>query len=314
MIIKLNNETFNPEQIDLVLDRAFLPIANFLLARSGEKTTLRDIKRNFPEFEALDSLVDFFVNFDLIKRHHGRYELSGDYVSEEYQKRSKDLIFNWLEGKEARFQEIFNDVSGEELTHQVLTALFKGYSDSKISFYEKTELSRKWLRYPTRYTEIQGKRGIYFSFGSYLPFYSHNISAYFNFIKLTSSELPEEFLNLSYRLGDINPEYFIQYCERKLRRIEKGKIVSIDKPDLFLESLAEMGYICKNETVYEWHSVRMAPNNDLSAINQKVVELISLLESEGMMMQIEFLSRVILFEWFMEKGLVKLPKQLHGVI
>ena len=308
MLIKVNSNEFDSDLMNLVLDKRFNPLISFLISRTSQATTLRDIKREFEEFEELDRYIDELISVSLISRHHGRYQFSGKYVSMEQQKETYDICKKHFEKNEERIKEIFARVKGNP-TLQLLFYLFKDISNEEVVIYEKSDLSSKWLSQPTRYTEKLGKKETFISMGSYVPYFSNNFADYFNFLTIKQVDLPAEFVKLRETLGDLNPTYFMQYCERKLRRLEKNKIISTEKSDIFMEALFNMGYVGVEESTY------YSQLTSLSELPVDFSELTPIL-NEIVIEEVEmnFLVRVIFYNWLLEKSIIFETQRLHGVL
>lgn len=308
MLIKMKSDRFDAYYMDLLADERCQPLLSFLVDRN-EKPTLREIKRHFPNLIDLDSYINDLVTIGVIERHHGKYDIALEYVSFETQLSIDNQVNYYLQEKLVN-QAPFD--SNQSL--EILYTLFEKEESSNTVLFELSNLSTVWLKQPTRVTQIEGKRAVYVSLGSYSPYYSHNITDYFNFLTRNQINLPNEFINLRDRLGDINPEYFIPYCDRKLRRLEKGKSISINKPDLFLEALTEMAYCSVNQDRYEFNLTRFEKQGEYSELLKLKKELIELVTLNNHVRDVSFIVSSCLIQYLQNNDLMGKIETPHGIM
>lgn len=316
MYIKIGQEPFNAQKNNLVLDERFDNILNFLISRSEKVTTLRDIKRAFPEIENFDRYIDDLVKTQLLTRYHGRYHFSGEVISKATQENINEKVLDILNNQP--------DLLRESLRNELLTMdslaffylLFKNTNATAVCVYEKSPYSDRWFSLPTRCTEFQGKREHYFSIAPLKSYYGNNIPDYFNYLMLNQINLPDKYLKLRDTLGDLNQSYFIQYCERKLRRLEKGKVISSLKPDIFMKALNYMNYVNEVDDKYQFNLIRLDKQIQLPLL---LDELLKEFEFACVDFSVEstertFMIKCILVSWLLDMGMINFPKTLHGVL
>ena len=116
-------------------------------------------------------------------------------------------------------------------------------------------------------------------------------------------------------MGDVNPEYFLNYCERKLRRLEKGKESRVDKSDIFMETLFEMGYVTIDNDQYKFNMVRLLPDKKIPSLLKIRTELIENVQDDSLDQQeVTFIVSCILIEWLECQKLIQDFKKYHGVL
>lgn len=306
MLIKMNNDTFKAVEMDLLSDDRCEKLISFLDEKKLEFPTLREIKRHFSEESLEDSFIDDLVGIDLIKRHHGKYQLGFPIVTGEQQQQTFEQVTHLLDSQIKEVRQLVNklDIS----TFDFIYHLFLDEISNQIVLYEDTELAKRLLSYPTRITKVEGKRTTYVSLGTYVPYYSHNISDYFNYLTRNQSDLPEQFIQLRDRLGDINPEYFMNYCDRKLRRMEKGKLIPVNKPDLFLEALCDMEYCKISEEFYQFNIEKL----EFSLISTWLNEIKEKLKCENK--ELSLFQSLSVLDWFLENNIIEKLQTHHGML
>lgn len=320
MIVKISSDTFNPEKQKLIEKPIFNEIIAYLIEQQNQEVTLRDIKRNVSEITNFDRLMDDLIKYDFLERHHGKYLFSGNFVSKETQKSLNEQTVTYLEQQKIpfiqRFEEEVNLLPAEERFLIVLFELVNNdRQPSKITVYEQSNQVDTWLNLPTRYTEVQAKKARYVSMGTYTPYYSNNIADFFNYLKISNNELPDSFVRIRNKMGDVNPEYFLNYCERKLRRLEKGKESRVDKSDIFMETLFEMGYVTIDNDQYKFNMVRLLPDKKIPSLLKIRTELIENVQDDSLDQQeVAFIVSCILIEWLECQKLIQDFKKYHGVL
>lgn len=317
-MIKISNTLFDREKMDALLTCETKLILDYLIKHDQEKITLRDIKDAFPDIEKMDRRIDDFVSYNILKRHHGVYSFPGVIVTEDLQLSLIELVNNYLKSHSLRLSSLIKNelelVSKENRLINVLITLFKSDIEGKDSIYPNNAISKEWLALPTRYTEVAGKKNIFISMASQELNYDHNLSDFFNFLSLNREDLPVQFLETRRRIGDVNPTYFLNYCERKLRRLEKGKIISNEKSDIFMETLFDMQYCLleENQYVYNLAHVKTEGLESFKKVQSELLETtqsILLDESEK-----KFIVSVLLFQWLVTQKIIDSTQTCHGVL
>ncbi|MEG0254548.1 MAG: DUF1803 domain-containing protein [Vagococcus sp.] len=317
-MIKIKNTPFNQEKMASLLTKETELIVDYLVSRYNEKVTLRDIKRAFPNIESMDRLIDELVSFDLLTRSKRTYSFAGNIVTKDVQDEVIDKVTQYLSKKESEIFSVMNDELAKiDFNNRQLVVLYQLFSDGvfeKDSIYPETEFSKRCLSLPTRYTEVSGKKDRFFTMATREPFYAHNLSDYFNFLSLNRDDLPEEFLKTRRKIGDVNSLYFMNYCERKLRRLEKGKVISTIKPDIFMEVLYNMKYCLVEDEQYSFNIVRIKDTclSSLTKIQEQLVNEINLVNFDEE--EKKFMVNVLFFQWLVSQNLIDPTQTCHGVL
>lgn len=319
MIVKISNNIFNLEKQKLTEKPIFNQVITYLIEQQNQEVTLRDIKKNVSETTDFDRLIDNLIDSDFVERYHGKYSFSGVFVSKEKQKMLNEQTINYLNNEKISFISQFNEevklLPVEERFLIILYELFKDQYSSKITVYEQSDQAKKWLRLPTRYTEVQVKKARYISMGRYVPYYSNNFVDFFNYLKMSHNESLDSFVRIRNKIGDVNQEYFLNYCERKLRRLEKGKELWVQKNDIFMETLFEMGYIAINKDQYSFNMVRLSPEKQIPSLLKIRTELIENIQDNSLDRQeLMFIVSCIIIEWLEHQNLIQDFKKYHGVL
>ncbi|HCM90263.1 MULTISPECIES: DUF1803 domain-containing protein [Vagococcus] len=319
MIVKISNNIFNPEKQKLTEKPIFNQVITYLIEQQNQEVTLRDIKKNVSETTDFDRLIDNLIDSDFVERYHGKYSFSGVFVSKEKQKMLNEQTINYLNNEKISFISQFNEevklLPVEERFLIILYELFKDQYSSKITVYEQSDQAKKWLRLPTRYTEVQVKKARYISMGRYVPYYSNNFVDFFNYLKMSHNESLDSFVRIRNKIGDVNQEYFLNYCERKLRRLEKGKELWVQKNDIFMETLFEMGYIAINKDQYSFNMVRLSSEKQIPSLLKIRTELIENIQGNSLDRQeLMFIVSCIIIEWLEHQNLIQDFKKYHGVL
>lgn len=317
-MLKIVNQPFNSKKMAIALDETTEPILNYLKDHKTEKVTLRQIKRAFPEKEKMDHFIDELVAFNLIERNRGTYSFSGYVITDEMQKEIVTVLTTYLSSQKesitSMIDEAGKNVPDENKTVVLLYNLFSNLEQTMSTIYPDNDISRDWLTVPSRYTKIMGKKETFISMGKPYPSYGNNLSDFFNYLTLNRDDLPKEFLEIRSEVGDVNQNYFMAYIERKLRRLEKGKTISCDKPDIFMEALYKMNYVGINDNLYTFKVARMTVQNSenwTECLNY-LVELLAPIDLATE--EKEFIVRVVVYQWLVSESLIDMPQTLHGML
>lgn len=317
-MLKIVNQPFDSKKMAIVLDETTEPILNYLKDHKTEKVTLRQIKRAFPEKEEMDRFIDDLVTFNLVERYHGAYSFKGNIITEDMQEKMITLLTDYLDNKKdtiiSMFEETVQQIPDENKTVVFLYSLFGELVHGASSIYPDNDISKEWLSIPSRYTEIKGKKEIFISMSQPYPTYGNQLSDFFDFLALNRDDLPKEFLEVRSKVGDVNQNYFMTYIERKLRRLEKGKSISCDKSDIFMETLYKMNYVGTTEDLYTFKIARMAIQNT-DKWTEGFNYLVELLESIDLATEEkEFIVGVVVYQWFISENLIDTTQTLHGML
>lgn len=308
MIIKLSDKAFDSKKMDLVAEDKFIQIVDFLWQQS-DKVTLRDIKRAFPEIEITDNYIEELVSYGFITRHHGKYTLGIPVITANKQQQINEVCVAYLD-------EHLSDIHSRIGTSSnIYFDLFVGVKNQEDVLYEETDFSINWLSQPSRITRTEAKQVTFLSLAFFYPYYSHNIADYFNYLNRKSEHLPEAFLRLRRKLGDINPNYFVPYCERKLRRLEKGKTISSEKEDIFMDALIDMGYVTVEANNCLFHMVILDTTDRTSDIQLVLEELADIVTKEfGEFPDMSYVLASVLMTWLQKNNVIKECQYVHGVL
>ncbi|MFY8330898.1 DUF1803 domain-containing protein [Vagococcus carniphilus] len=317
-MLKIVNQPFDSKKMAIVLDETTEPILNYLKDHKTEKVTLRQIKRAFPEKDEMDRFIDDLVTFNLVERYHGSYSFKGNIITEDMQEKMITLLTDYLDNKKdtiiSMFEETVQQIPDENKTVVFLYSLFGELVHGASSIYPDNDISKEWLSIPSRYTEIKGKKETFISMSQPYPTYGYQLSDFFNFLALNRDDLPKEFLEVRSKLGDVNQNYFMTYIERKLRRLEKGKSISCDKSDIFMETLYKMNYVGMTEDLYTFKIARMTIQN-FDKWTESLNFLVELLESIDLATEEkEFIVGVVVYQWFVSENLIDTTQTLHGML
>ena len=317
-MLKIVNQPFDSKKMAIVLDETTEPILNYLKDHKTEKVTLRQIKRAFPEKDEMDRFIDDLVTFNLVERYHGAYSFKGNIITEDMQEKMITLLTDYLDNKKdtiiSMFEETVQQIPDENKTVVFLYSLFGELVHGASSIYPDNDISKEWLSIPSRYTEIKGKKEIFISMSQPYPTYGNQLSDFFDFLALNRDDLPKEFLEVRSKVGDVNQNYFMTYIERKLRRLEKGKSISCDKSDIFMETLYKMNYVGTTEDLYTFKIARMAIQNT-DKWTEGFNYLVELLESIDLATEEkEFIVGVVVYQWFISENLIDTTQTLHGML
>ncbi|MFW7431834.1 DUF1803 domain-containing protein [Vagococcus carniphilus] len=317
-MLKIVNQPFDSKKMVIVLDETTEPILNYLKDHKTEKVTLRQIKRAFPEKDEMDRFIDDLVTFNLVERYHGAYSFKGNFITEDMQEKMITLLTDYLDNKKdtiiSMFKETVQQIPDENKTVVFLYSLFGELVHGASSIYPDNDISKEWLSIPSRYTEIKGKKEIFISMSQPYPTYGNQLSDFFDFLALNRDDLPKEFLEVRSKVGDVNQNYFMTYIERKLRRLEKGKSISCDKSDIFMETLYKMNYVGMTEDLYTFKIARIAIQNT-DKWTEGFNYLVELLESIDLATEEkEFIVGVVVYQWFISENLIDTTQTLHGML
>lgn len=317
-MLKIVNQPFDSKKMAIVLDETTEPILNYLKDHKTEKVTLRQIKRAFPEKDEMDRFIDDLVTFNLVERYHGAYSFKGNIITEDMQEKMITLLTDYLDNKKdtiiSMFEETVQQIPDENKTVVFLYSLFGELVHGASSIYPDNDISKEWLSIPSRYTEIKGKKEIFISMSQPYPTYGNQLSDFFDFLALNRDDLPKEFLEVRSKVGDVNQNYFMTYIERKLRRLEKGKSISCDKSDIFMETLYKMNYVGMTEDLYTFKIARIAIQNT-DKWTEGFNYLVELLESIDLATEEkEFIVGVVVYQWFISENLIDTTQTLHGML
>ncbi|MGX6969533.1 DUF1803 domain-containing protein [Vagococcus bubulae] len=261
----------------LMQDKAFQQVVNFMIEQ-GESVTLRDIKRALPNVEEIEVIIEIWISAGLITRHHGRYELVGNVISEEKQEELKQTYQSFFLPCVEKLKAECNQLalSTKERALYFLYALHQKIQGNITlgQYMEDTPVLAEIKQLPVYFQQLTGKKTEWLSFES-LTNLAECVSLPSFFYEETYRENTKspQFLALEKQLGDVNESYFLTYVERKLRRIEKGRIISSDTPDIFLASLVTLGYLTIEEHHYKLN-VLSVEEHVLEVIHQELDSII----------------------------------------
>lgn len=265
----------------LMQDKAFQQVVNFMIEQ-GESVTLRDIKRALPDVEEIEVVIETWISAGLITRYHGRYELVGYVMSEEKQEELKQtyqsFFLSCVEKLNAKCRQL--DLSTKDVAFYLLYALHKKIQGNIAlgQYAEDTLALAKIKQLPFYFQQLTGKKTEWLSFEN-LTNLAECVSLPSFFYEETYRENTRapQFLLLDKRLGDVNESYFLTYAERKLRRIEKGRIMSSDTPDIFLDALVTLGYLTIEARHYKLNTLSVE-EHVIEEIHQELDPIIELFD------------------------------------
>ena len=254
-----------PEYSLLMQDSDFKAVYNFMMFAQKD-VTLREIKRGLPQINNLEQSIEKWVQLNVISRFHGRYQLNGEILTSDKQlslRQSYDSFFRLYLAQ-------LGDLNKEmRLTlEQWSFYLLKGFINTAIydkscPFYiEETSNGININELPLFFQKLHGKKVDWLSFESMLLLTRDcaTLPTYFFELQYRRNCQNETFLSLEKLLGDVNISYFLSYTERKIRRIEKGRKLSTDEPDIFLQALVQLDYLTCCEGYYKTSVLSISSN------------------------------------------------------
>lgn len=234
------------KQRGLMHNQQLKKVINFILANNNV-VTLREIKRGISDIDCLEQQMEQWVELGVISRYHGRYEVNGTVLSNEQQSR---VFTNYRS-----FFNQFIDKNVSELTNLKLD--MDQFSFYILSAFAATSLYKQTDYYilemkkdsplqclPLYFQKLHGKKTNWLSFESFDSLSQcSSLATYFYDVNNRVNIKSKKYLVLEKLLGDVNVSYFLMYSERKLRRIAKGRSITSEQPDIFLEALHDLGYL-----------------------------------------------------------------------
>ncbi|MGO2083769.1 DUF1803 domain-containing protein [Vagococcus sp.] len=259
----LNTLLFNPKLMSYTQNENFIPICTFL--SDHQDCTLREMKQAFPLFDNMEKFIDPLITAEIIQRHHGRYRLKQAKLSVDLQEsivkevkilceQSSSHFKNWLEENDYFSSLECNETKVFAFVLALAEALI---SEEPFYFFEQSSHLDRWQDYPLQLKMMQGHRDKWLTLDTFNPNYQASVVDYFNLLKLPNYVLPKELQLVYQRIGDVNPHYFLEYTERKLRRLFKNKKVPTTTPDIFMTALFEMGYVKIKNEEYQPHLLKL---------------------------------------------------------
>ena len=261
-MFKLIKQPFNQVLAELLLKEDFLPILFFLLEHQEERVTLRDMKRQLPMIQDWENVIDTLVEEQLVTRVHGRYTTGVVCLTTKAQQHLIDCWQQQLPRWVSIFEEYLKNVPMEQRFYALMTGLNDSMTDeTPFILFEESESAKEWLKAPIDRTfEVMNGHVLSVFQPSTWAFHGSK-SQFFDYLTLKSQESIEDdtYHHLVSRLGDINPEYYVNYTDRKLRRLLKGKVIHGDKADIMMVSLLDMGYVRLEEGCYHGNIRQIQP-------------------------------------------------------
>ncbi len=262
---QLLTDNHNLADKKLLQDNLLQKVINELLDNDN-LLTLKEIKRMFPNVDNMDSQMNQWIKKEVITRKNGKYSVCCPLISLEKWRILTDEVTSLFEEHHDFLTSYFRDASKEFSSEVALTHLL-------LAFYENSQVKDKpffclevaqcnllFLELPTLYQKISGKKTQWLSFES-ARLISLTIPSYFDYLNVPTTPKIKCFKEVQELIGDVNPTYFMTYVERKMRRLNKGRSVSSNKTDIFLEALGLMNYVyIENDT---YHSNMPSFNSEL---------------------------------------------------
>ena len=252
-MFKLVKQPFNQALTEQLLTEDFSPILFFLSEHQEERVTLRDMKRQLPMIKDWEGVIELLVEEQLVTRVHGKYTTTVVCITQEQQ---QDLTQGWQKQVPqwvSMLTEQLQNIPMEHRFYHVFTALNDVMpEENSLLLFEDSEPVNQWLNAPIDRTfEVMNGQILSVFQPSKWGFHGSK-SQFFDYLTLRGQDGIKEdmYHQLVSRLGDINPEYYINYTDRKLRRLLKGKVIRGDKADIMMASLLDMGYVRLEEGSY----------------------------------------------------------------
>ncbi len=317
-MLKSVNEPFSREKMALILNSQTETVIRFLTDKRSKKVMLKDLKQEFPKIKEMDRFIDDLVVNGLLNRDRGSYTFNGTTITTEIQEEIIAATVTYLDLNADKIysiiKEIFGNISKKQQLLTIVYSLFGSLNHTQNVIYPDSQLSKDWLNIPSRVTRFNGKKNTFLSMANWYPLYSNNLADFFNFLTLNRDDLPKEFLADREIIGDVNQTYFITYCEKKLRRMKKGKEISIAKSDIFMEMLLKMKYVSIKGEFYTSELDYLAIT-DLTKIDD-CLQGLKFQTSEILLDEDEklFMIRLVTYKWLVSNKMIDTTQTLHGML
>lgn len=255
--------------------------------------TLREIKQVIPELTRNDRRIEYWIKNKLILRNQGSYSLNIPILSISDQERIKILT---QESFEVLKHEIITNYNLNFLSHFLLAT--QNELPELTIYFTETAISPTY--YPVYFQHMRGTKEDWYSF-EMLGMKQLTLPSYFYGVANPKYVVPAEYHQIEDSLGDVNPAYFLNYSEKKLRRVRKGRVKKTETLDLFLNTLEQMNYLENTSDI--WCSkIHMFDKDTYN----NCVEMVNVIKDKLSQAEIVYSSqeiRIYFFDWLNKNDL-----------
>ena len=292
-------------------DEELKRVIEFVLTHDNN-VTLREIKRGTLSIDDIEQKMETWVQMGVISRHHGRYRVKAALISQETQ---KAVINSYSEFYKKMIEK--NSLTEMNLDIKYLS-FYILYSLTQTLIYQEKEFfvieNSKDLAihsFPIYFQKLHGKKTEWVSFESFDSLNQcKSLPTYFYDVTYRKNTTSKRFLALEKLLGDVNIPYFLSYSERKLRRIEKGRSISSNQSDIFLEALSILNYLTIDNDLYQMNIclINQDTKEHVASFIKKIIESFEY----HFKTEFDFLAMIILLNELKSEGLFTNEKVLFG--
>lgn len=316
---KIRTVPFQPELLALLDHDYFDALLIYMKRHKGDIVMLRDLKKAFPECDAMDLFIDDCVQYDVLSRHHGRYSLNVPIIDENNQLGVYKSVNESLEKCETKWSNHIQTLGcdhRQEATVYFLLAcnrFMKG--SSSLSLYDTSHLTDSWFNLPLNQQTFSGKLGNWVSFVNYDAVFQPTIYMYFNYLQLKIDSQDVAFSSIYHVLGDVSMPYYLQEIEKKMRRLIKGKQVTNERPNIFLTSLLMMNYVSLNNDEYQ-RNMLVLEDKQTDILESWLENILTDLPEydECLTKDIRFMIVCCTYEWCMKQGILEPLSSPHCLL
>lgn len=264
-------------------DDVYKEVINFFITQSSD-VTLRDLKKALPHISEIEKKMELWVHLELISRHHGRYELTGETLSKVEQDRRREIYKDYFPPFLEKLKEgtASLNLSKKDQSFYMVHALFTilGKEISPLVYLEETTELKELESLPVYLQKLPGIKTVCISYESFDSLGKGiSLATYFYEQRYRTHTNTENYSILNNKIGDVNTIYFIGYIERKLRRLEKGRSISVTSSDVFLEALAALNYLRVENDEYKINTT-LIDKDILATIVGLMMSIIEALKEE----------------------------------
>lgn len=290
---------------------------------SNDVVTLKEIKSNTDSRVNLTEIIETLINLQIIDRYHGRYTVIGSIISATEQsnvyEQGRRVLGPFLEDLNELMMIQKENIAPEAMTLAYLLAIEEVCSESfteaaPLCLYERSSCSQGWFNLPTVMRKMALNKQSWVSFEPCgIREHQMSLGLYFSLLpqyETVSSNIFNEVFGLT---GDVNASYFLNYVERKIRRLEKKRELPIIKEDIFMTALTKLGYLSIRDNTYYLNMTRIPL--DVKEIMKKHLQLMALTFKKEIKLEQGFIFKIILLEWAKKEGYISDSNHTHyGIV
>ncbi|MGY3765085.1 DUF1803 domain-containing protein [Vagococcus vulneris] len=231
-------------------------LLDFLVSHRDDTVTLRDIKRYFPSMSNIERHIDVLIKNGLLQRYHGRYMTDIPYIKTNELEESCQEIIKSVNNQKKKFlawfdKEKLKSDDDQFVLAELLSLFVKTPSKNKVVLFETNEFIQRWEKYPN---QLSTRDGILYKWDVFhQPVISerYDLNDYFNHLSINEEQIPSKYQKIYQKIGDVNPEFYFSYIDRKIRRLLKGKNKISNHPDILMTSLVDLDYLIAEKDYYQ---------------------------------------------------------------